>query len=240
MFRGFMHDRAQIIRALEACRKFRRKYPDVPIVWGGIHASMLPEQTLENSFVDIVVIGEGEATLPELVQTLESGGDLGGVKGIAYHDEGRYRATGERPFIDLDRHPPLAYDLVDVNLYRRKIFGSDHLSFNSSRGCLNRCGFCYDSVVHRRKWRAMQPGTVLEQLKRLIRDYGIRGFNFTDDNMFANMNYAFSLFEEITRADLGIRIGKLHIRADSIARMSNEFLGLLVRAGVEQIGRAHV
>ncbi len=225
----------QIIRALEACREFRHKYPDVPIVWGGIHASMLPEQTLENDLVDIVVIGEGEATLTELVQTLESGGDLSGVAGIAYQENGRYQATGERPFIDLDKHPPLVYDLVDVNLYRRKIFGSDHLSVNSSRGCLNRCGFCYDSVVHKRKWRAMQPGTIMEQLKRIIRDYDIRGFNFTDDNMFVNMNHAYSLLEEITRANLGIRIGKLHIRADSVARMNKDFLELLVKAGVERL-----
>lgn len=225
----------QIIRALEACRVFREKYPDVPIVWGGIHASLLPEQTLENPCVDIVVIGEGEDTLPELVQTLESRGNLGDVRGIAYQEKGCYRATGERPFIDLDKHPPLAYDLVDINLYRRKIFGSDHLSLNSSRGCLNRCGFCYDSVVHKRKWRAMQPGTVLEQMKRLIRDYDIRGFNFTDDNMFVNMNHAYSLLEEITRANLGIRIGKLHIRADTIARMDRDFLDLLVRAGVERL-----
>jgi len=224
----------QIIRALEACRAFRERYPDVPIVWGGIHASLLPEQTLENPLVDFVVIGEGEATLVELVRTLEAGKDPGEVPGLAFRENGKYRYTGERPFIDLDSHPPLAYDLVDINLYRRKIFGSDHVSFNSSRGCLNRCKFCYDSVVHKRKWRSMQPGTVLEQMKRIIRDYGIRGFNFTDDNMFVNMNYAYSLFEEITRAELGIRIGKLHIRADTIARMSDEFLDLLARAGVER------
>ena len=225
----------QIIRALEACRVFRRKYPDVPIVWGGIHASILPEQTLENSFVDIVVIGEGEATLPELVQTLESGGNLCEVKGIAYQEKGTFRQNEERPFIDLDKHPPLAYELIDINLYRRKIFGSDHISFNSSRGCLNRCRFCYDSVVHKRKWRAMHPDTIIAKMEAIVKNYGIRGFNFTDDNMFVNMNHAYSLFEGIARSNLGLRIGKLHIRADTIARMDKDFLDLLVRAGVERL-----
>ena len=225
----------QIIRALEACKRFRELYQDVPIVWGGVHASILPEQTLENPLVDIVVIGEGEATLPDLVRTLESGGNLAEVKGIAYHEDGIYKENESRPFIDLDKFPPLDYDLVDINLYRRKIFGSDHVSFNSSRGCLNRCKFCYDSAIHKRKWRAMQPKNVVEQLKRLIRDYGIRGFLFPDDNLFTNMNHAYNLLEEIVRAELNIKIGKLQIRADTITRMNSDFFSLLVKAGVERI-----
>ena len=52
----------QILRALDACARVRATYPDVPIVWGGIHPTLLPEQTLEHPLVDIIVSGEGEAT----------------------------------------------------------------------------------------------------------------------------------------------------------------------------------
>ncbi len=224
----------QIIRALEACRSLKRLYPDVPTVWGGIHPSILPEQTLENPFVDIVVLGEGEATLPELVEALANGGPLRTVAGIAYRENGGVAFTADRPFVDLDAQPPLAYDLVDIHLYRRRIFGSDHVSFNSSRGCSHRCAFCYDSVVHKRVWRAMRPETVVERLERLMRDHGIRGFNFTDDNLFIDLNHAYRLMEQIVRKELGIRIGKLHIRIDSIRRMDDDFFRLLVRAGVER------
>jgi radical SAM superfamily enzyme YgiQ (UPF0313 family) len=225
----------QIIHALAACKQFKKHYPDVPTVWGGIHASLLPEQTLENPHVDVVVVGEGEATLLELVKALEGGSPLNQVAGIAYRENGRYHFTGLRPFVDLNDQPPLAYDLIDIDRYRRRIFGSDHVSFNSSRGCVHRCAFCYDSVVHKRKWRAMQPGAVVDRLKRIIRDYGIRGFNFTDDNLFVNMKHAYRLMEEIVRADLNIRIGKLHIRINAIRRMDEDFLKLLVRAGVERL-----
>ena len=119
------------------------------------------------------MVGEGEETLLELVEALANCDSLSEVAGIAYMENGKYHFTGNRPFVDLDAQPPLAYDLIDVNLYRRKIFGSDHLSFNSSRGCSYRCGFCYDSVVHRRVWRAMQPETVVDRLKQIIRDYDI-------------------------------------------------------------------
>jgi len=225
----------QINRALAASKSFKRLYPDVPVVWGGIHASILPEQTLENPYVDIAVVGEGEATLLELVKALANNDSLSHVAGIAYRENNHYHFTGQRPFVNLDAQPPLAYDLVDINLYRRKIFGSDHVSFHSSRGCPYRCGFCYDSVVHRRVWRGMQPKTVVDHIRRLIRDYGISGFNFTDDNLFANLNHAYSVIEEIVRADLNIRIGKLHIRIDAIQKMDHEFLQLLVQAGVERL-----
>jgi len=225
----------QIIRALAACKQFKRHYPDVPTVWGGIHASLLPEQTLENPYVDVVVVGEGEATLLELVKALEGGSPLHQVAGVAYRDNGRYHFTGPRPFVDLNAQPPLAYGLIDINRYRRRIFGSDHVSFNSSRGCIHRCAFCYDAVVHRRKWRAMQPEIVVDRLKRVIRDFDIRGFNFTDDNLFVNMKHAYRLMEEIVRSDLNIRIGKLHIRINAIRRMDEDFLKLLVRAGVERL-----
>ncbi|HJX33934.1 MAG TPA: radical SAM protein, partial [Desulfatiglandales bacterium] len=175
------------------------------------------------------------ATLLELVKALENNNPLHDVSGIAYKTDGQYNFTQPRPFVDLDKQPPLAYHLVDMDRYRRRIFGSDHVDFNSSRGCVHRCGFCFDSIVHKKKWRAMQPLTLVEHLKRVIRDYGILGFNFTDDNLFVNMHHAYSVMEEIVRADLNIRIGKLHIRIDSILKMDNEFLELLARAGVERL-----
>jgi anaerobic magnesium-protoporphyrin IX monomethyl ester cyclase len=228
------HWKEKLLDAL-AEKLLKSRYPDVATVWGGIHASLLPEQTLENPYVDIVVVAEGEATLLELVKALEDGNPLDQVAGIAYRENSRYHFTGPRPFVNLNAQPPLAYDLIDINRYRRRIFGSDHVSFNSSRGCVHRCAFCYDSVVHKRKWRAMRPEIVVDRLKRLIRDYGMRGFNFTDDNLFVNMKHAYRVMEEIVRADLNIRIGKLHIRINAIRAMGEDFLRLLVRAGVERL-----
>ncbi len=225
----------QILHALAACRIVRQHHPDVPIVWGGIHASLQPQQTLENSCVDLIVVGEGEATFPELVQALAEGTPLERVAGLAFMKDGQYHFTGPRDFIDLDKQPSLAYHLIDINHYRRTLFGIDHISFNSSRGCTFRCSFCYDPVMHGRKWRAMQPQTVVGHLKRIIQDYGIRGFLFTDDHFFLDLNRARGILEEIIRADLNISISKLHIRADTLLKMDDEDLKLLVRANVRRL-----
>jgi anaerobic magnesium-protoporphyrin IX monomethyl ester cyclase len=224
----------QILRAVEISRRAKARYPDLPVVWGGIHASLMPEQTLRHPDIDVVVVGEGEATFAQLVKVLQAGGSPAEVAGIFYKDGGKVRATPGRPFVDIDKEPPLSYHLLDVERYRRKLFGVDHLTFNSSRGCTFRCAFCWDPVMHKREWRAMQPETVLDHLKRIIRDYGVRGFLFSDDHFFIDMKRARGIIEGIVRADLGITISKLQIRADTICRMDTEFLDLMVRAGVKR------
>jgi radical SAM superfamily enzyme YgiQ (UPF0313 family) len=119
--------------------------------------------------------------------------------------------------------------------YRRRLFGMDHISFNSSRGCTFGCAFCWEPAFHGRKWRAMKAETVLDQIKRIIRDYNIRGFLFTDDNFFIDMKRAYNILEGIVRADLNISLGKLQMRADAICKMDRDFLELLVRAGAKRI-----
>ena len=225
----------QILHALEGSRLAKERYPDVPVIWGGIHASLLPEQTLQNPYPDIIVVGEGEETFLELVKALDSGSPLSNVPGICYKEDGKVRFTGVRPFVNLDGQPPLPYHLIHMDRYRRRLFGIDHISFNSSRGCTYRCSFCWDPVMHKRKWRAMSPETVLDHLSRIICDYGIRGFLFTDDHFFIDMERAYLILEGIARADLKISISKLQIRADAICKLDKEFLQLMVRAGVKRL-----
>lgn len=226
----------QILYALDACRYAKERHPGLPVVWGGVHASLMPHQTLAHPLIDVVVIGEGEATFFELVHALAEGRPLDGVAGIAFRGaNGRVHVTPPRPFVDLDAEPPLAYELVDLDLYRRRLFGVDHLSFNSSRGCTFRCSFCWDPVMHKRTWRAMRPETVLEHLRKIVREHGIRGFLFTDDHFFIDLKRARAILEKIVAADLGVTIGKLQIRADTICRMQPDFLELLVRAGVTRL-----
>lgn len=141
----------QILHALNVCKLAKTRCPDMPIIWGGgIHASILSEQTLENDYIDIVVVvGEGEITLIGLVKALEHRSFLSTVKGIAYRENGKYRFTGFRPFVDLKKQMPLAYQLVDMDHYRESLLGVDHIHLNCSRGCVLQCAFCWDPVIHK-------------------------------------------------------------------------------------------
>jgi radical SAM superfamily enzyme YgiQ (UPF0313 family) len=195
----------------------------------------MPEQTLANYFADIVVIGEGEESFPEVVKAIEHNTPLSGIKGIYYLKNGKICSTGQRPFIEIDDFPFLSYHLVDVSLYRRPLFGIDHISFNSSRGCTMGCSFCWDPVIHRRKWRAMKPETVLKHIERFVAEFGIRGFLFTDDNFFLDMKRAYAILEGVVDLNLDISIGKLQVRADAVCRMDDKWFQLLARAKVKRL-----
>src|SRR5262245_27878777 len=115
------------------------------VVWGGTHASLLPEQTLQNPYIDFVVMNEGELTFKDLISAIEQHRGFASIPGLAYKDGREIRINSERPFLaDLDELPLPAWDLVPVERYiyrypqaRRKI------AMVTSRGCLFRCSFCY-------------------------------------------------------------------------------------------------
>ena len=219
---------AQIRNGLQVAR-IVRSHSDRPIVWGGIHPTLLAEQTLQHTCVDIVVRGEGEETIVELVQALRRNLSLGGIRGISYKENGTIYQNPPRPFIDLDRQPPLAYELLEMSDYLADYQGYKAADFMTSRGCPFDCGYCYASAFHSRKWRATSVDNVLNKLKVLIDRYGVRRFWFDDDDFFVDMNRARELLEAFTQ--LNIRWESRGARVDTVLRMDDRFLELLQRSG---------
>jgi radical SAM superfamily enzyme YgiQ (UPF0313 family) len=88
------------------------------VVWGGTHASLMPEQTLRNPYIDFVVIKEGEATFRELLSAIEQHRGYSGILGLGFKENGELRINPDRPFLeDLDALPMPAWDLVPVERY---------------------------------------------------------------------------------------------------------------------------
>lgn len=93
----------QISFGIEAAKVIRKETDgNMPIVWGGIHPTLMPEETLQSQYADIVCIREGEETFADLIVALEEKRSLCGVKGIAFLDRERFVFTGERPFIGIE------------------------------------------------------------------------------------------------------------------------------------------
>ncbi|HEX6881067.1 MAG TPA: cobalamin B12-binding domain-containing protein, partial [Terriglobales bacterium] len=89
--------------------------PDFPIILGGWHPSLLPKQTLEAEYIDYVVRGQGEETLLELVQHIESRSAVDLISGLGFKRDGKLIFTPERPLRPLAEMPPKAYHIADFD-----------------------------------------------------------------------------------------------------------------------------
>lgn len=175
-----------------------KKNSDTPIVWGGIHPSLLPEQCIKEDYIDMVVTGEGEETVVEIAQRLEDGSSFRDVKGIGFKEDGKIHFTESRPFIkDLDQYR-IDFELVDLTLYIHKRGNFKRaISYISSRGCPHNCGFCYNTIFNKRRWRPFSIDVVLEDVEFLKEKYGIDVIFFWDDNFYVNIKRAFKILEKI-------------------------------------------
>ena len=148
--------------AIAAGRRVKERRPDLPVVLGGWHPSLLPEQTLQEPFVDVVVRYQGEITFLEVVRRLERGGSLDGVAGCSFKQDGQIRNNPDRPVARIGDLPPAAYDLADFDLYE-KAGGERKLPYASSVGCPYACNYCTDTVFYNRRFNAYDAQRVVRR-----------------------------------------------------------------------------
>lgn len=192
--------------AHELSSRIKQGWPDAIVVYGGIHASVLPEESLQ--FADYCVMREGEVTFTELISALGSGRGAAGVKGCAWRDGGRTVLNPPRDFIeDLDSVPFPAWDKLDMHLYDTPlhIVGGPRVPVIGSRGCPYNCIYCGSPFMWRRKLRWRTAANVLAEMEEIIRRYHIRQFHFWDDNLMLSRDYIEGLCEGIVGRGLSIR-----------------------------------
>jgi anaerobic magnesium-protoporphyrin IX monomethyl ester cyclase len=227
----------QIGGGLSAARLVREATPDVPIVWGGVHPSLLPEQTAAHELVDIVVVGEGEVTAVELADALRTGTPLSKVAGLCFKENGGVTRTPDRPFADLASLPEPAYHLVDIERYRVAplVKGETSLTILTSRGCPYRCGYCYNVQYNRRSWRALPAAEVVRRMRVLKERFGVSSVLLLDDNFFCNLNRVREICRLLIEQRLDLVVHGANCRADTVVRFDDELLGLLKKAGFTKL-----
>jgi len=157
----------QIKGALESSRIIRIFSPDTPIVWGGRHASLLPEQTVQDPLVDIVVRGQGELTVVEIAKRIKDNKPLNNILGTILKIDGNIISNPERPIFNVSNLQGFAWNLIDINDYINP--ETKALGYFSSFGCPARCGFCANSWSERR-WLSMKTDFILDDLDHLIKN----------------------------------------------------------------------
>ncbi len=224
----------QIAYALELSKFVKQHDKSIPVVWGGVHPTFNPGQTLENDNIDIVVIDEGDLTFLELTEKLGKNESLKEVLGIGYKENGKIIINPKRPLIeDMDSLPSLPYDLIDTKRY----FGFDldngesSISLSTSRGCPFKCTFCYDTNFFGNRFRAFSPKRTIEIIKNVVEKFKIKNIYFQDDNFCTNLKRYKDIIELMIEENLDIKWGMLGVRVDTLQIMDDELLKKTVKAG---------
>ena len=224
----------QIKYALEFARYVRMQNPSCPLVWGGVHPTLLPEQTASNDFVDIVVRGEGELIVKDLAIELALNRPLDDVLGITYAINGAIKSNPDGKVIDLDSIPvALPYELLQMDKYPS--FKSGRFHVQTSRGCPHRCGFCYNSIFNKNKWRGKSAKRVLAEIEYILKTYPhIKIIDPIDDNVFVDEYRVKEICQGLLDRKLGVQ-WRANCRFDYLATYDKSFLELLEKAGCVEL-----
>ncbi len=235
---GFSATTMSIAKAATVAADLRRLRPGVVLMAGGPHVTALPLETFEKLPVfDLGCAGEGEDVLRLVLGHLERGEDPRGVAGlVSFDDDGKARfREPSHDEVDLDALPPLAWDLLKdfparyhaAATYLNRTPFSDVIV---SRGCRYRCTFC-DNNTFGRSIRALPLPAILDNVDRLVRQYGIRSLFFTDDSLMTLKDLFTELCEELIRRDYDME-WSINVRTSEV---NPENLALMRRAGCWQV-----
>ena len=196
---------------VDLCSVINANKKDAWLVLGGHGPSPVPEYVLKETKADIVVIGEGERTIVELLDCKLNQGNLRNVDGIAYRFGDRVNINKRRKLItDLDEIPIPAWEVFPMEEYANSIKwfgqaeGEKSLAFTHGRGCINRCNFCYRLEKGLRR-RSIE--NVIKELKILVHHYHINNYIINDEMFLLNKRELFAFEEALLKNNLEIKFG---------------------------------
>ena len=218
--------------------RLSKKIRNVPVIMGGVHATIAPDETIGCDSVDIIVVGEGELTAKELFNRLQSpGSDLGDIKGIYFKRDKAVVANEKRPLIE---------DLDSIPFPDRAMFKKAHAfmppdavhlpvaTIMTSRGCPGDCTFCCTKQIFSKKFRTRSTKNMVEEVERLVNKEGIKEIHIADDTFTIIKKRALEFCGEIKKKNLNVGFQFMNgLRADFVDR---DILLALRSIGMKTVG----
>jgi radical SAM superfamily enzyme YgiQ (UPF0313 family) len=199
-------------------------------IFGGPHASATAESTIMNPYIDVVIFGEGEITLYELVKRINSNVSIVGTDGIVYKFRNSAFKEDRRERInDLDSLPMPDYESFNLANY----IELEALGVMTSRGCANNCSFCASKCTWERKVKFRSPENIILELDYLCEKFQYRSKQllFYDDNFTADIGRLYRLCKQMKEKNYDFK-WKCMSRVSSI---SEEILIAMKEAGCHTI-----
>lgn len=225
-------------------KRVKETFPHIPIVVGGIIATMFSEEILKRyNYIDYVIIGEGERSFLELIKCITKNRLPNYIDGVAFNDNGHIKSNPKTKFIeDLDALPFVDYDIIDVGAYKMDTSGwyspkgikvGQPFPILSSRSCPQKCTFCNMRLVHGSKIRLRSPENVLDEIEYLYNKYNVRYFQFIDDNLTFDKGRIIQICDGILQRDMNIQFDTPN--GVSINKLDGEIIERMISAGMIRI-----
>jgi radical SAM superfamily enzyme YgiQ (UPF0313 family) len=205
---GFTALTSVVNNALALAKIIKANKPTVKIIFGGSHASALPRDLLKDEAVDIVIRGEGEETLLEVVRAISQNDIFSGINGIVYKYKGEIIENSPRVIIkNIDDIPFPAFDLLPMSKYSlpssRRLTSSRVASVITTRGCPYHCSFC-SKIIFKDSVRMRSPQNVISEMELLVKKFEVGELVIWDDNFNLDPKRAIEICELMVKKSFGL------------------------------------
>ncbi|OGD54408.1 hypothetical protein A3J78_00090 [Candidatus Beckwithbacteria bacterium RBG_13_35_6] len=175
-----------ILYSLNMAKRIKEIYPHMPIIWGGYHPTLEPEQTIKHKLIDYVIRGQGEFTLAEVLFFLNDKhkNKLESIDGLTYKMKGNILHNKPRKIMDINK-----LSRYDYGLYNHVYKKHSSIGYLTSRGCPFNCKFCCSAAFNSTggaRYMQYSMERIVKDIKALIRNYKPAAIDFLDDNFFVN------------------------------------------------------
>ncbi|OGU16341.1 MAG: hypothetical protein A2076_02870 [Geobacteraceae bacterium GWC2_53_11] len=226
---GFTLTTTSFRPVLEWINRFKNG-TSIPVLVGGDHVRLFPQETMSHDAIDYCIVGEAELPLPEFVRAWKAGKPLEGIKSLGYKSNGRVIVDRTvQTVADIDSIPFPARHLIKNELYENILANRKNFTaMMSARGCPFNCAFCN---ANHQKYRARTPRNFVDEIEFNLSRHGIHYFDIYDSTFTTDRERVFAICEEIIRRKLDVSFS-VRSRVDVVSR---EMIRVLKSAGCHAI-----
>lgn len=187
--------------------------------------------------MDIVIKGQGERTLTELVHALDKKGSINRINGIYFKDKkGNIHKNPDRKLESLDNFPKLPYHLIDVEKYITPTdFGKRSIYYYSSYGCPHRCSFCVEPAINKQRWVGLDPKKAADEITELKTRYNLDSIQIIDSNFFTSEERAIRFANRLIQNNTNIKWGNANGRIRQLNQYKKDTWKKLKKSGLNSI-----
>ncbi|KKL25290.1 hypothetical protein LCGC14_2406820, partial [marine sediment metagenome] len=192
--------------------KSLRSYSKIPIIAGGVYIYSSAEEVINEDFVDMVCVGEGEEALIELCQKMKDNEDITNVKNIWVKQEKKIVKNSLRPLIDLNNLPFIDFDIFEKTRLGRPMFGKVYrmIHVEVDRGCMYNCPYCeapsirkkYKDSVNSKYYRQKKSDRIVKEMKYLKKKYNADYIDFDAESFLARTPKSLREFADLYKKEI--------------------------------------